>query len=121
MRRKPPRHATVAIIRNGAPRAGLARSIVAGKEATATKSDHMRKEYLMNESDLKWNLKREKYRKMLADYRAKGGVVTRLPGVAERRIYTNFSFVIGPAILRRPGYSPRIEECRNAPKPVKNG
>ena len=75
----------------------------------------------MRESDLKWNQKREKYRKMLADYRAKGGVVTRLPGVAEHKTYTNFSFVIGPAILRRPGIQVKIEECRNAPKPVKNG
>ena len=105
--------------RGDARRAGVARCIAAGVKAMNPLN--MMRGYLMQESDLKWNQKREKYRKMLADYRAKGGVVTRLPGVAERRIYTNFSFVIGPAILRRPGYSPRIEECRNAPKPVKNG
>ena len=75
----------------------------------------------MKESNLKWNQKREKYRKMLADYRARGGVVTRLPGVERRKHCPTFSFVFGPDILRRPGYSPRIEECRNAPKPEKNG
>ena len=105
--------------RGDALRAGVAQCIAAGPKAM--NPVNMRSVYLMKESELKWNKKREKYRKMLADYRAKGGVVTRLPGVAERRIYTNFSFVIGPAILRRPGYSPRIEECRNAPKPEKNG
>ena len=109
-------------MRSGAPRAGLALYIDAGKEATASKSDHMRKEYLMHESDLKWNKKREKYRKMLADYRVKGGRVERLPSTLEKReALRQFSFIIGPEILRRPGYSPRIEECRNAPKPVKNG
>ena len=105
--------------RGDAPRAGVARCIAAGPKAM--NPVNMRKEYLMQESDLKWNQKREKYRKMLADYRAKGGVVTRLPGVAEHKTYTNFSFVIGPAILRRPGIQVKIEECRNAPKPVKNG
>ena len=76
----------------------------------------------MQESDLKWNQKREKNTKMLADYRAKGGVVTRLPSTLEKREASRqFSFIIGPDVLRRPGYSHRIEECRNAPKPVKNG
>jgi hypothetical protein len=75
----------------------------------------------MQESDLKWNQKRAKYRQLLADYRARGGVVTHLPGVEKRKHSPNFSFVFGPDILRRPGFSPKIEECRNAPKPVKNG
>tara|TARA_R100000306_G_scaffold43771_1_gene42080 strand:+ start:443 stop:691 length:249 start_codon:yes stop_codon:yes gene_type:complete len=82
----------------------------------------MRSEYLMQESDLKWNQKRAKYQKLLADYRAKGGRVERLPSTIEKReAPRQFSFIIGPDVLRRPGYSPRIEECRNAPKPVKNG
>jgi len=75
----------------------------------------------MQESDLKWNQKRARYEKMLADYIAKGGVVSRLPGVEKRGHCPDFSFVIGPDVLRRPGYSHKIEECRNAPKPVKNG
>ena len=75
----------------------------------------------MQESNLKWNLKREKYRKLMADFRARGGVVTHLPGVEKRSHNKYFSFVFGPDILRLPGYSPRIEECRNAPKPAKNG
>ena len=106
--------------RGDARRAGVARCIAAGSKAMNPLN--MRKEYLMQESDLKWNQKREKYRKMLADYRAKGGVVTRLPSTLEKREAAHqFSFIIGPEVLRRPGYSPRIEECRNAPKPAKNG
>ena len=104
----------------GAPRAGHARCIAAGPKAM--NPVNMRSVYLMKESDLKWNQKREKYRKMLAEYRAKGGVVTRLPTTFEAKGHCpTFSFIIGPEVLRRPGYSPRIEECRNAPKPVKNG
>ena len=106
--------------RGYAPRAGVARCIAAGPKAM--NPVNMRSVYLMKESELKWNQKREKYRKMLADYRAKGGVVTRLPSTLEKReAPRQFSFIIGPEVLRRPGYSPRIEECRNAPKPVKNG
>ena len=76
----------------------------------------------MQESDLKWNQKRAKYQKLLADYRAKGGRVERLPSTIEKREASRqFSFIIGPEVLRRPGYSPTIEPCRNAPKPVKNG
>ena len=76
----------------------------------------------MKESDLKWNQKREKYRKMMAEYRAKGGRVERLPSTIEKREASRqFSFIIGPDILRRPGTQVRIEECRNAPKPAKSG
>ena len=104
--------------RGDARRAGLARCIAAGPKAMNPLN--MRKEYLMKESDL--NQKREKYRKMLAEYMAKGGRVDRLPSTIEKReAPRQFSFIIGPEVLRRPGYSPRIEECRNAPKPVKNG
>ena len=76
----------------------------------------------MQESDLKWNKKREKYQKLLADYRAKGGRVERLPSTIEKReAPRQFSFIIGPDVLRRPGIAVKIEECRNAPRPVKNG
>ena len=76
----------------------------------------------MQESDLKWNQKRAKYQKLLADYRAKGGRVERLPSTIEKReAPRQFSFIIGPDVLRRPGIAVKIEECRNAPKPVKNG
>ena len=106
--------------RGDALRAGVARCIAAGSKAMNPLN--MRKEYLMKESDLKWNQKREKYRKMLADYRAKGGVVTRLPATLEKRkALPQFSFIIGPEVLRRPGIEVIMEECRNAPKPVKNG
>ena len=106
--------------RGDAPRAGVARCIAAGPKAM--NPVNMRSVYLMKESELKWNKKREKYRKMLADYRAKGGSVERLPSTIEKREASRqFSFIIGPEVLRRPGYSPTIEPCRNAPKPVKNG
>ena len=106
--------------RGDALRAGLARCIAAGPRDTSHMN--MMKGYPMKESDLKWNQKREKYRKMLAEYRAKGGRVDRLPSAIEKReAPRQFSFIIGPEVLRRPGYSPTIEECRNAPKPVKNG
>ena len=106
--------------RGDALRAGVARCIAAGPKAM--NPVNMRSVYLMKESELKWNKKREKYRKMLADYRAKGGRVERLPSTIEKREASRqFSFIIGPEVLRRPGYSPTIEPCRNAPKPVKNG
>ena len=109
-------------MKSTARRAGRVLFSGVGRRDIATNTANMRKEYLMNDTDLKWNRKREKYQKMMAEYRAKGGVVSRLPTTLERRGHCpTFSFVIGPDVLRRPGYSPRIEECRNAPKPVKNG
>ena len=39
----------------------------------------------------------------------------------KREASRQFSFIIGPEVLRRPGIEVNIEECRNAPKPVKNG
>ena len=109
-------------MKSTARRAGRVLFSGAGRRAIATNTANMRKEYLMNDTDLKWNRKRAKYQKMMAEYRAKGGVVSRLPTTLEMKGHCpTFSFVIGPDILRRPGIAVKIEECRNAPKPVKNG
>jgi hypothetical protein len=120
MKRKLPRPATTVIMSNAARLAGHAQSIGAGQKAINRKK--MRSKYLMKDTALRWNNKRARYEKMLAAYVAKGGVVTRLPTTFEDKANKpQFSFIIGPDVLRRPGYSHKIEECRNAPKPVKNG
>ena len=120
MKLKPPRHVTTVTMSNTARLAGRVPSTDDGQKAINRAT--MRSKYLMKDTMLKWNRKRERYEKMLADYIAKGGVVSRLPTTFEDKAYKpQFSFVIGPDILRRPGYSHKIEECRNAPKPEKNG
>ena len=92
----------------------------AGQKAINRKN--MRRKYLMKDTALRGDNKRARYEKMLAAYVAKGGVVTRLPTTFEDKAQKpQFSFIIGPDILRRAGYSHKIEECRNAPKPAKNG
>ena len=121
-RRRNRPHARVAIMKSTARRAGRVLFSGAGRRDIAINTANMRKEYLMNDTDLKWNRKRARYEKMLADYIDKGGVVSRLPNTLERREHCpTFSFVFGPDILRRPGIEVKIEECRNAPKPAKNG
>ena len=120
MKRKLPRPATAVIMSSAVKLAGRVQSSGAGQKAI--NHAKMRNKYLMKDTALRWDNKRARYEKMLAAYVAKGGVVTRLPTTFEDKAQKpQFSFIIGPDILRRAGYSYKIEECRNAPKPAKNG
>ena len=103
-------------MKSTARRAGRVLFSGVGRRDIATNTANMRKEYLMNDTDLKWNRKREKYQKMMAEYRAKGGIVSRLPTTLERREHRpTFSFDIAISRVLFLGRWPRQEERRRWP------